>query len=113
MLQAAKEQLEAQRRQESQVKNEVQDARAALHDATREESRAAGDAEDVCKRAICQTRHLTLQRDSTLNQLRNHTEQLQSRLSDLESLLNSGDIEALVRRQGRLMAAVEEFNAVS
>ena len=53
------------------------------------------------------------QREGTLNQLRANTEQLQSRLSDLESLLNSGDIELLVRRQGHLMAAVEQFNAVS
>lgn len=52
MLHAAKEQLDAQRRQESQVKNEVQDARAVLHDASREESRASCDIENVCKRQL-------------------------------------------------------------
>lgn len=50
MLHAAKEQLEAQRRQEAQVKSEVQDARATLHDASREESRATCDVENVRRR---------------------------------------------------------------
>ena len=48
-----------------------------------------------------------------MEHLRAHTSTLQSKLEELEAILNANDMDTLVRRQAHLTAAIQEFHAVS